>query len=156
MLSGKLDRVAELREKIERVSALRSQEGAGVPSLSSSTAEQVGSVEVDYQQRELDAELADAEREAARVAEAVQLEAEVNTLRKYRASNAHVVKAAGLRTVRHDLQQPNTRTATSSNPVRLPPSQSLKETEPASPTLDLNGTCKLQSILLLPICLCGG
>lgn len=150
LLTKKLDRVAELREKIERISALRSQGGSGVPSLSSSTAEQVGSVELDHQQRELDAELADAEREAARVAEAVQLEAEVKTLRNYRASNARLVQTAGLRTVRHDLQQPHTRAATSSNPVRLPAPQSLREAEldpePASPTLDLNGTCKLHSI----------
>ena len=110
MLAGKLDRIAELRKEIEHGSALRVQGFAVVQST---------------QRRELDAELADAEREAARVAEAVRLEAEVNALRRQRVSGT-LVPPADLTTESHDLQQQNRRTATSTRPAV--PMQSSFET----------------------------
>ena len=146
MLTGRFDRVAELRKEIERTSsALRHQQGAGVLSSSSSTAEEAGSV-ADRKLRELDAELAEAEREAAQVANAAHLEAEVHTLRKQRASHASVVPA-DRNTKGLDLQTANIRSASSLDPALPPapqrPREVVPESEPPSPRLDLNGTCKI-------------
>ena len=110
MLAGKLDRIAELRKEIERGSALRVQGFAVVQST---------------QHRELDAELADAEREAARVAEAVRMEAEVNALRRQRAAGT-LVPPDDLADENHDLHRANTRSAASTTPAV--PMQSSFET----------------------------
>jgi hypothetical protein len=134
MLAGKLGRVAELRGEIQRASE---------PSASSSGTEDSGGVAVEHQQRELDAEVAGVEREAAQVAEAANLEAEVHTLRRKRANDA-VVPAA-------DRQQEGIAGAPASEPrasrslvsaLPEPEPEPGPDSDPPAMTLDLNGTCK--------------